>query len=244
MSTQKPLVGGCSCGRNRYTITIPQNIPIRDSAEIFFSSNLSLKTPHHPLTLYLHLPLDWLHSSTHSLTFDPFETHSQIRRSYTPTPSSQHYFCGFCGTHLTYWTENPKEEKEYINLAVGSLGLEGLRELDSLGLLPSSDDEEEEDDEDGGAQLDVSEVEQTRGLGQGAPWFDSLVSGSRLSRTVQAGNRRTTSSRQSGPGWHVEWEITEWVDDEDEPDAEGRAGTSGNGAKRKIGEVEDAGMDG
>ena len=49
---------------------------------------------------------------------------------------AKRHFCGFCGTPLSYWSENPKSEAEFISLTLGSLVGDDLRDLDELGLLP------------------------------------------------------------------------------------------------------------
>ena len=81
-----------------------------------------------PLAAFLRVPLSWYHSSTQSFFDD--ESHAMIRRVYTH-PSQQHakrHFCGFCGTPLSYWSERPAGEAEYMNVTLGSLLSEDLRD--------------------------------------------------------------------------------------------------------------------
>src|SRR2546421_6283673 len=95
-----------------------------------------------PITSWLRIPLDWYHSTTYA--FFPDETHSSIRRTYTHPryPDTKRYFCGFCGTPLSYWSERPPLEKNFIYLTLGSLVAEDLRDLEELGLLPEEKIEE------------------------------------------------------------------------------------------------------
>jgi hypothetical protein len=81
------------------------------------------------------VPLDWLSSSTHA--FFPDETNLTIRRTYThPSHSrSKRHFCGFCGTPISYWTEEPASEAGFICVALGSLMRDDLVLLDVLGLV-------------------------------------------------------------------------------------------------------------
>lgn len=47
-----------------------------------------------------------------------------------------------------------------------------------------------------------------RDLGPGVPWFESMVSGSRLG-SIQ----RSAGTKRDG-NWSVEWEIVEWTEEE------------------------------
>jgi hypothetical protein len=95
------------------------------------------------------VPLTWYHTLTFPLHAD--ETNSQIHRVYRPaaadeTSSSQEedasttmrHFCGFCGTPLSYWTESPRSEADFICLTLGSLVPEDLEGLEEWGVLPPS----------------------------------------------------------------------------------------------------------
>lgn len=87
------------------------------------------------------MPLAWYRSGTFALL--PGETHAQIKRAYCPSPpeEGQHamrHFCGFCGTPLSYWSEDPPGEADFIQLTLGSLSSGDLADLEDLGLLPGS----------------------------------------------------------------------------------------------------------
>jgi hypothetical protein len=171
--------------------------------------------------------LAWFHSTTHAFFDD--ETHSAIRRVYTH-PSQQHakrQFCGFCGTPLSYWSENPFSEADFINLTLGSLLREDIRDLEDMGLIP----EWEED-----AVQAVESTEASKGTALrhsfGVPWFDGLVEGTRL------GNLRRRQGIETSPDGQVrvEWEIVEY-NDGNKKDTDVSTGILTPG-KRKLEDVE------
>ncbi|KAF8852463.1 hypothetical protein BDZ45DRAFT_716950 [Acephala macrosclerotiorum] len=201
-TSQRPLQGGCSCGRNKYIIQIPTNTS--EVPQVFFDNG-----HHHrrsqatPLSAWLRIPLSWYHSTTYAFMDD--ESPSSIRRTYT-SPHEQHCkrgFCGFCGTPLSYWSESPASEAEYISLTLGSLVGTDLRNLEELGLLPKEATEEAEKDKD-----EVVIWEEGDG-NEGLPWFETLVEGSKLGSM-----RKSWGKRQSGR-YQVEWEIVEWTEGTD-----------------------------
>src|SRR2546423_1742983 len=109
MSRERPLRGSCSCGRNQYSIIIPENAT--ETARVFFdNSQAHRKLPYlltppalhftikprfqslrtniqtgraqaTPLTSWLRIPLAWY--SSHTISYFPDETHISIRRVYT-----------------------------------------------------------------------------------------------------------------------------------------------------------------
>lgn len=206
-----------------------------------------------PLAAFLRVPLSWYHSAT--VAFFPDEQQSQIRRVYTHA-SQQHarrHFCGFCGTPLTYWTEEPRSEAEFMQVTLGSLASEDLRDLEELGLIPESEEEEDEGDEGehqkkkrktaGGASGEFSVVGRES---RGVPWFDSLVEGTRLGKMRRS---QVVEETRDGKVW-VEWEIVEWTaDDVDDISDEGSGDVdmdlqeekTGPGAKRKLQDRDEAG---
>lgn len=190
-----------------------------------------------------------------------------IRRVYE-NPFEGHtrrHFCGFCGTPLTYWSELPRGEANYIQVTMGSLCRDDLVDLEDLGLVPSDtptspgsrgrssrESTAAGEEGDGGGTMTAeqqpvvtpirtSALASTRGGREttSIPWFDTILEGSRL-----AGRLKTTKGlRQSADGaTRVEWEIVEYTDDRNEP------GTpSTNNGKRKLGDrddVEDTQMEG
>jgi hypothetical protein len=115
-------------------MTSPSKIIIADLGTLLLEAHLG------PLSSFLHVPLSWLSSSTHA--FFPDETNTTIRRIYTH-PSQGHskrHFCGFCGTPISYWTEEPRSESEFINITLGSLMRDDLLRLDALGLVNDDQD--------------------------------------------------------------------------------------------------------
>ncbi|KKA18819.1 Uncharacterized protein T310_7228, partial [Rasamsonia emersonii CBS 393.64] len=145
MTSREPLRGGCSCGRNQYMIVIPDDDSVGRAEVIFDSSRDHRRFQGAPLTAWLRVPLTWYRSQTYS--YYPDETHAAIRRTFTPVhaPHSQRNFCGFCGTPLTYWTESPPEEADYMSVTLGSLFSDDLRMLEDLELLPRDSTEDGSD---------------------------------------------------------------------------------------------------
>lgn len=188
-----------------------------------------------PLAAFLRVPLDWYHSTT--FAFFPDETSAMIRKVYI-SPRKGHsmrHFCGFCGTPLSYWSEQPRSEADFIQVALGSLCSENLHDLEDLGLAPDVDDEvgETVPTTPQDTEMVVSpsnEVMVRDGVGRretagGLPWFETLISGSKL------GNMQTAKgiSQSRDGSVRVEWEVYEWTDED---------GTAGG--KRKYAELSSA----
>jgi len=158
-------------------------------------------------------------------------------------------FCGVCGTPLTYWSERPHSEAEFIHITLGSLLREDLGDLEDMGLLPDSPAEFDvaargarvETGAAGG--LDAAACETAAGAAGTTlsrpredhreidiPWFDSITEGSRLGGRL----RTTRGTRQSADGTtRLEFEITEYTDED-----EAKGSSSGIG-KRKLGDRDD-----
>lgn len=161
-----------------------------------------------PLAAYIRVPLSWYRSTT--IAFFPDETHAMIRRVYTHSTQdySKRHFCGFCGTPLSYWSEEPRSEAEYINLTLGSLLREDLRDLEEMGLIPDeSSDGAEEAKEEAATPARTTDLRQSFGV----PWFDTMVEGTRLGNM-----RRSHGMKSSHDGKvNIEWDIVECTDDGD-----------------------------
>lgn len=141
---------------------------------------------------------------------------------------------------MSYWSESPPSEAEYISLTLGSLSASDLRDLDELGLLPTEAlGELEVEDKTGGAVPSTMIIGEggLHGEGQGVvPWFESMLQGSSLGKV-----RRSRGMRQTQDGRvRMEWEIVELL-----PDDEAAEGDTQATGKRKLGDVEshDAVMD-
>ncbi|KAJ5614661.1 Glutathione-dependent formaldehyde-activating enzyme/centromere protein V [Penicillium herquei] len=226
----EPLHGSCSCGRNHYQIQIPDDVT--DHASVYFdSSRDSRRFQGTPLTAWLRVPLDWYHSSTTS--FFPDETHTSIRRTFTPhdAPQTRRIFCGFCGTPLSFWTEDPTEEADYMSIAIGSLLGADQHALEDLRLLPEDSDEDvpytgisspstlapaqEATSTDSIMVTSISDSPDLSrsvrsGVIHGIPWFEEMVEGSRLGRLMRSKRGKGASDDKSTS---IEWEISEWYDD-------------------------------
>src|SRR5205809_1048657 len=101
-------------GRNIVCLSLYYFVSISHKNE---PTKLTTKTGHHhatPLvTPFLRIPLPWYTSYTFPLY--PDEKTPTIRRacaSHSP-PFTLRYFCGYCGTPLSYWRESPAREKDF-----------------------------------------------------------------------------------------------------------------------------------
>jgi hypothetical protein len=146
--------------------------------------------------------------------------------------NAKRHFCGFCGTPLSYWSESPPSEADYISLTLGSLSGNDLRDLDELGLLPKESLEGLEVEERAGEQPPPTktvvggEAQHGESL-EVVPWFETMLQGSSLGKV-----RRSRGTRQTQDGRvRMEWEIVELLPDEGDDDTQATG-------KRKLGDVE------
>ncbi|KAJ5925967.1 hypothetical protein N7454_007477 [Penicillium verhagenii] len=244
--SHEPLHGSCSCGRNEYQITIPDDVT--DHAQVYFDSSRDnrMKPKFHtritptaytslgrlhgtPLTAWLRVPLDWYQS--HTTSFYPDETHDSIRRIFTPhhAPQTRRIFCGFCGTPLSFWSEEPADESDFMSIAIGSLFGEDQRALEDLDLLPEDLDEDAQHADIStsatvtplhrDASVVVPSFQDSPVISQGfrhgkldgIPWFEEMVEGSHLGRLMRAKRGKGMSDDNSTS---FEWEISEWQSDD------------------------------
>ncbi|KAB5570456.1 hypothetical protein GE09DRAFT_708096 [Coniochaeta sp. 2T2.1] len=242
LSFMRPLRGHCACGRNHYIIHPAKDAP--QAASVLFDSSPSHRASQASLLGgFLRVPLEWYRSAT--FAYYPDETNSMIHKVYT-SPREQHamrHFCGFCGTPLTYWSESPRSEADFIQITLGSLRSNDLNDLEEMDFLPGSDDAAETPADpagpatiqpgtsvEGGDQRDVV-LRPGRETVGGLPWFDTLVEGSRLGNL----RHRKGSGRSRDGTVRVEWEIMEYT--EDDGDSGGDSPRSG---KRKFDEREES----
>ncbi|GFF46743.1 hypothetical protein IFM61606_02661 [Aspergillus udagawae] len=268
MSTHAPLRGSCLCGRNQYSIDIPDNVI--DHAHIYFDSSRDQRKSYgSPLTAWLRVPLSWYQSHTES--YFPDETHATIRRVFTPhhAPHTQRIFCGYCGTPLTYWSEIPREEADYMSVTIGSLYGEAQRMLEDLDILPGSSDEGELEEEEAGEAeekeekmgVTVSPAEHT----QTSSAHSTVVVPSRAGAPAPTRSYRRGTTR--GIPWFeemiegsrlgrimktrrgvgvsddssttIEWEVTEWVDEVPSEGTQAGSEDARSAVKRKRGHYVD-----
>ena len=195
-----------------------------------------------PLTAWLRIPLDWFSSAT--IAQFPDESHTSIRRIFTPEhqPHCKRVFCGFCGTHISYWTEEPPEEADYLSVTLGSLLGDDIRALQELDLLPEDMEPEGVGATNGGndnravttqQQQESDQAVTRRSHRQGRlgdlDWFEEMLDGSRLGRTQKT--RRGKGSNADGT-MTVQWEVSEYREGDSEP-----SNPAGGSSKRKIGDV-------
>ncbi|KAL5120445.1 hypothetical protein ACEQ8H_001735 [Pleosporales sp. CAS-2024a] len=222
------LHGACACGRNRYVVEMPAH-QLQLAQLLYDNTAVSRHHAASPLSLWLRVPLPWYTSATFAQY--PDETRSSIRRCFVSPFLSNHrrVFCGYCGTQLSCWDEQTRDNAEHISLPVGSLLDHDQALLDELGFLPHSDSSDDESTAVAGPLRASNKRSMVRSepCAQGAPWFEEIVRNTRLGRFKQQRGGHSSS------GVQVEWEVTEWT----ETDEAAAAGPS-TPTKRKIGEVE------
>lgn len=148
-----------------------------------------------------------------------------IRRVYThPTQEhSKRHFCGYCGTPLSYWSESPLSEAEYINLTLGSLMQEDLADIEDMGLLSDSESIEEKDKGGESSEAPEASVPATTTGAMGhtslrasysVPWFEGLVESARLGNMTRSHGIKTTQDGKV----KIEWEVVEFSGDDESTD--------------------------
>ncbi|KAG8161844.1 hypothetical protein KVR01_008831 [Diaporthe batatas] len=268
MSLARSLRGSCACNRNQYLIKAPQDA--REVAQVHFGTEASHRLAQASLlSAHLRIPLNWFYSAT--VAYFPDETANTIRRVYE-SPAENHarrQFCGYCGTPLTFWTEQPHGEGDYIHVTLGSLCRDDLGDLDELGLIPESPSSEERGG--AGAGGGSSELSARGGGGGGGGPLEAAQQASEAQRISAAlstaaqpigresrgipwieslvegsslGGRlkRASVTRRSADGsaW-AQWHIIEYSDDgHDQVESSEHDGPpSGNNGKRKLADRDD-----
>ncbi|KAJ2905949.1 Mss4 [Zalerion maritima] len=234
MSVGRPLRGACQCGRNRYIVQIPGDAT--ETAQVMFETDQARCFPQaNPLTAFLRVPLAWYRSTTYA--FFPDESPSLIHRIYSHPRQeyAQRHFCGFCGTPIAFWSEQPRTEADYISLTLDSLHHEDLRDLEDMGLIPDPG-EQPATPKSAAADNEVDEALRIGKASTGVTWFDDLMEGSALGTL-----RRTQAAARSADGRaKVEWEVVEWTEDGDASDVEmGSSATPATPVKRKLDDRDD-----
>lgn len=144
---------------------------------------------------------------------------------------------------MSYWSESPATEAEYIHLTLGSLLQEDLHDLEELGLIPDDADSDEQStqDVDAGHAVDDEHEEPAESTIKrlrpsfGVPWFEDLVQDTRLGRL----RRKHGGGRSQDGRVQVEWEIIEYTDHGNDGVEDVDMPTASAG-KRKLDEREDA----
>jgi len=190
------------------------------------------------------VPLTWYQSAT--VAFFPDERHDLIARTFTPHEQAgcQRKFCGFCGTHISYWTEEPPSEQEFMNITLGSLRDRDILALDELDLLPedvnmkelaqqSTNDETKRPPLDeralASSTADEDVIQTTRsGTANGISWFEDMIQGSQLGHHSK--NRRGHGVSADGTTT-VQWEVSEYFGDREETEP------ATTGSKQKAADV-------
>lgn len=156
-----------------------------------------------------------------------------------------------------------------MSVTIGSLYGEAQRMLEDLDLLPGSSDEAEEDEEETGEAEDkeentgvtVSPAEHTqtssaqsavvvpsrarapalarsyrRDTTRGIPWFEEMIEGSRLGRIMK---RRRGVGISDDSSTTIEWEVTEWLDEDPSEETQTTSEDARSAVKRKRGHYVD-----
>ncbi|MCJ1267797.1 hypothetical protein MMC22_007683 [Lobaria immixta] len=205
MADESALRGACSCGRNQYVIVT--SFSPEETSQVLLEEKADQGR-----VLSLRVPLARFRSTTHA--FYPDETHNAIRRVFSPrnAPHSKRHFCGFCGSQLTYWSEEPREEADWVYISIGSLKSESLEKLEEAGLLAGTKENEKAETSDGnGEKKETVKRKHNREL-IGTPWFEEMIQGSELGKVKR---RRGGQSSLDGKS-KVEWEIVEFTADDEE----------------------------
>ena len=139
-------------------------------------------------------------------------------------PTTSNKFCGYCGTQLSSWNERTRDEAEHICLPIGSLVDEDQELLSTLGLF-AGDISDEETSVAGPPRANPTQtLVRSEPQMRGAPWFEEIVRNTRLGRF------RQQRGGHSDNNVHVEWEVTEWTENDDDGSA--------TPSKRKISDLE------
>lgn len=175
----------------------------------------------------LRIPLTTIRSTTYA--YYPDESHSAIRRVFTPphAPSTKRHFCGFCGTPLSYWSEESPEEADWICVNLGSFKNESVERMEDAGLLSTVPNEEKGKHADANEQTGEIEAQGQGRQVRSHPWFEEMIEGSELGRIRRRRGGETSSDGKTT----VEWEAVEIGGDEGDD-----AGAAGTG-KRKLGSL-------
>jgi hypothetical protein len=149
---------------------------------------------------------------------------------------------------LTFWTDEPDSEADYMSVALGSLVGDDLRLLEDLHIVPPDEDLSEQIATE---TVPTNLVTRTSGMAPtatssssshisyhsgtlaGVPWFEEMIEGSRLGRIMRSRRGIGISDDETTT---FEWEISEWQEDTDTGRQPTRVVTSmGSGSgKRKA----------
>jgi hypothetical protein len=127
---------------------------------------------------------------------------------------------------LTFWTDTPENEAEFMSVALGSLLGDDLRLLEDLQILPPDEDLSEQTVTEtvptnlvtrttetaptaAAPSSSSSRISYYAGTLAGVPWFEEMIEGSRLGRIMRSRRGIGISGDDTKT---FEWEISEWQD--------------------------------
>lgn len=131
------------------------------------------------------------------------------------------HFCGYCGTPLSFWSEEPPSEAEFIHLTLGSLDQGDLQDLEDMGLIPGDSDDDtltgdetKDEPQEGTAETNADSKRETRALRQtfGVSWLDTMMRNTKLGKLRHSHGGHTSDDGNV----QVSWEVVEFTDGGDQ----------------------------
>ncbi|KAK5075569.1 hypothetical protein LTR64_001776 [Lithohypha guttulata] len=150
---------------------------------------------------------------------------------------------------MSYWTEDPASEQDFMNITLGSLGSRDILALEDLDLLPVDIDLTEElKDAETAAKSNRNESATSKnskqitqpagdavsrtsrsGISGGITWFEDMMQGSQLGYSA---TKRKGYGTSADGATTISWEVSEYHDGD-----ENESGSK-TGSKRKAGNIE------
>ena len=125
---------------------------------------------------------------------------------------------------MTYWSESPQEEAEWVYVNLGSLRNKSVEALETAGFFAGNEE----------AKIDTQVAKTGHGRElKGTAWFEEMIEGSELGRMKRRREGQTSLDGRT----KVEWEVVEFDGNDGEEIA--------SGEKRKldrVGEGDDIAM--
>lgn len=133
---------------------------------------------------------------------------------------------------MSYWTEEPASERDFMNIFLGSLNKRDLLALEDLDVLPEDVDVEAVAQQDDAQEAKTSSISSERpasqvvtqtssgllrtsrsGVTGGISWFEDMMQGSQLG---QHSTRRKGHGTSADGTTTISWEVSEYYDDNED----------------------------